>query len=161
MEVGLFNEEFKRGSDEDLTQRAINQGWKVVFRNDAICYHDWSTSLVTYFKKQAQNMIYEVKSILQHRELLRGKEEHPASLYIPLILMSALLLTPLWVIVNILWISLLSFLGLILYHVPQAIRIIRKHQDLTMFFFPIAINVRYVAWLIGLAIGIFRVAKHR
>jgi glycosyltransferase involved in cell wall biosynthesis len=161
MEAGLFNEELKRGSDEDLTQRAINLGWKVVFRNDALCYHDWDNSLVTYFKKQALNMIYEVKSILQHRELLGGKEEHPASLYIPLSLMFILLLAPMWVVVNALWIPLLSFLGLILYHVPQTIRVIRKHKDSTMIFFPLAINVRYIAWLIGLAIGIFRVAKHR
>jgi len=104
-------------------------------------------------------MVYEVKSILQHRELLGGKEEHPASLYIPLILMFTLLLAPVWVIINALWIPLLSFLGLILYHVPQAIRVIRKHKDLTMLFFPVAINVRYTAWLIGLGIGIINVLR--
>jgi len=158
-EIGLFNEELKRGSDEDLAQRAINVGWKVVFRNDVLCYHDWSTSIGTYFKKQALNMVYEVKSLLQHRELLRGKEEHPPSLYIPLLLMSVLLLVPIWVVVNALWIPLLSFLGLILYHTPQTIRIIRKHEDLTMLFFPIAINLRYIAWLSGLGIGILNLLR--
>jgi cellulose synthase/poly-beta-1,6-N-acetylglucosamine synthase-like glycosyltransferase len=161
MEVGLFNEELKRGSDEDLAQRAINAGWKIVFRKDAVCYHDWSTSIMTYFKKQALNMVYEVKSILQHKELLRGKEEHPASLYIPLIFMFTLLLGPLWILIDVLWIPLFSCLGLIVYHVPQTIRIIRKHKDLSMLLFPIAINIRYIAWLIGLGLGIFNVLRHK
>jgi len=162
MEVGLFNEELKRGSDEDLAHRAFKVGWKIVLSKNALCYHDWSSlSLRKYFKKQLLNMVYQVKSLFRHPELLGGKKQHPPSLYIPLVLMFLFILTPLWLLINIAWIPVLSLLGLILYHLPQTMRIIRKHKDWSMFLFPIVFNVRYVAWIIGIGIGLFRETTSR
>lgn len=154
-EVGLFNEALKRGSDEDLAHRAFKMGWKIALTKDALCYHE-GASLVKYFRKQVLNMVYEVKNFLQHPELLSGKGQHPPSLYIPLILTFLLILTPLWLLTNNAWVSILSFLGLMLYHAPQTIRIIRKHNDWSMLLFPIVFNVRYVAWIIGIGIGLIR-----
>jgi len=162
MEVGLFNEELKRGSDEDLAHRAFKMGWKIVLAKDALCYHDWSSlSLRKYIRKQLLNMVYQVKSLFRHPELLGGKEQHPPSLYIPLVLTFLFILTPIWLLINIAWVPVLSFLGLILYHLPQTIRIIRKHKDWSMLLFPVAFSVRYVAWLAGLAIGLIREVTRR
>ena len=161
-EIGLFNELLKRGSDEELAHRAIKAGWNIALRKDAQCYHNWASSPKKYFKKHVLNMMYEVDSVLQHPELLRGKDiAHPSSLYFPLVLTFLLFLTPLWVLVNSAWFSFFFLLGLILYHVPQAIRIIRKHRDFTMIFFPFAINVRYIAWLLGFIKGIIRSVRSR
>lgn len=157
IEIGLFNESLKRGSDEELAHRAIKDGWNIVLRKDAQCYHKWGSSPKEYFRKHVLNMMYEVDSVLQHPELLRGKDiAHPSSLYFPLVLTFLLFLTPLWLLVNSAWVSFLSLLGLILYHVPQAIRIVRKHKDFTMTFFAVAIIVRYVAWIVGIWIGLIR-----
>lgn len=158
--VGLFNEALRRGSDEELAQRAIKAGWKIVLRKDAMCYHE-GVSLIRYFKKQVSNTIYQVNNFLGHPELLRGKTQHPPSLYVPLLLTFLALFAPLWVLFNGVWVSLLALLGLIVYHTPHTIRIIRKHKEWSMVLFPIAINVRYVAWLIGLAIGVIREVMHR
>lgn len=152
-DVGLFDETLRRGSDEDLAQRALKVGWKIVFRKDAMCYHVWDP-LKQYFKKQVLNTLYEVKNFRRHPELLSGKEEHSSSLYIPLVLTFLLVLTPLWIITNVLWVSVLSFFGIILFHAPQTVRIIRKHGDWSMIFLSIAMIVRYFAWLIGLGIGL-------
>jgi len=155
MEVGFFNESLRRGSDEELAHRALKAGWKIILRKDALCYHDWASSLTKYFVKHVLNMLYEVDSILRYPELLRGKDiAHPLDLYVPLALTFLLVLTPIWLLVNSAWVSILSLLGLILYHLPQTKRIIRKHNDWSMFLFPVVINIRYVAWLIGLAIGL-------
>lgn len=159
-EVGLFNEALKRGSDEDLAHRAFRMGWKIVLRKDAMCYHE-GHSLVKYFKKQMLNMVYEVKNFLQHPELLSGKEQHPASLYIPLILTSLLILTPLWLLTNNAWVSIIALLGVILYHIPRTVRIIRKHRDWRLILLPVAVLVRYVAWLTGFVIGVFSELIHR
>ncbi|TET25314.1 MAG: hypothetical protein E3J73_06530 [Candidatus Bathyarchaeum sp.] len=106
-------------------------------------------------------MVYQIDNFLRHPELLRGKEQHPLSLYIPLILAFLIVVTPLWLIIGIPWISVLSALGLVLYHTPQAVRIIRKQGDWSMILFPIAFNVRYFAWLGGLVAGIVkRVTGH-
>ena len=160
-QVGLFDEKLRRGSDEDLAQRALKAGWKVVLQKDAVCYHEWVPSLRKYFKNQVSNMVYQIDNFLRHPELLRGKEQHPPSLYVPLMLASLIVLTPLWFLLNIAWVSLLSFLCLVLYHTPQAIRIIQKHRDWSMLLFPVAFNVRYFAWLTGLAIGFFGFLKGR
>lgn len=158
--IGLFNEALRRGSDEDLAQRALEAGWKVVLQKDAVCYHE-GVSLVKYFRKQVLNIIYEVKSFRQHPELLSGKEQHPRGLYIPLVLTFLLLLTPLWLLINSAWVSVLSLLGATLYHVPRTVRIIRKHEDWSMVLLPVAILVRYVAWLIGFVIALFSELIHR
>jgi len=155
-QVGLFNEGLKRGSDEDLAQRASKVGWKIVLRKDAVCYHDWVSSVKRYFKKQVANGIYEINNFLRHPELLRGKEQHPPSLYVPMFLTFLVFLAPVWFILGIVWVSLFAFLGLVLYHAPQTVRIIQKHRDWSMLLFPVAFNVRYVAWLTGLAIGIVK-----
>ncbi len=160
-QVGLFNEGLKRGSDEDLAQRASNAGWKIVLRKDAVCYHEWVSSVKRYFKKQMANGIYQINNFLRHPELLKGREQHPPSLYIPMLLISLVFLTPLWVLLNISWVALFAFIGLILYHTPQAIRIIRKHNDWNMLLFPVVFNLRYVAWLTGIVIGTARNIRGR
>ncbi len=160
-EVGLFNESLRRGSDEDLAHRAFKAGWKIVLRRDALFHHDWNFSFKKYFVKQILNTKYQVENFARHPELLRGKQQHPPTLYIPLILTFLLLLTPAWYLVDSLWVSVFSALGLIFYHLPQTVRIIRKHKEWSMVLFPIAINGRYVAWLIGLAIGVIGKVVHR
>jgi len=153
-QVGFFNEALRRGSDEDLAQRVLRAGWKIVLQKDAVCYHEWVPSLGKYFRNQVLNMVYQIKNFLWSPELMRGKEQHPVSLYVPLILAFLIVLTPLWVVLGVAWLALLAFLCLVLYHVPPAARIIQKHRDWSMLLFPVAFNVRYFAWLIGLAIGL-------
>jgi len=160
-QLGPFNEELKRGSDEDLAQRASKAGWKIVLRKDAVCYHEWVSSVRRYFKKQTANGIYEISNFLRHPELLRGREQHPPSLYIPMLLTGLFLLTPLWVLLGAFWVSLLAFVGLILYHAPQTVRIIRKQRDWSMLFFPVVFNIRYVAWICGIGVGLIREATSR
>jgi len=160
-QVGLFNEELKRGSDEDIAQRASKAGWKIVLRKDAVCYHEWVSSVRRYFKKQMANGIYEIDNFFRHPELLRGREQHPPSLYVPMLLASVVFLAPLWFLLGAMWVSLLAFAGLVLYHTPQTIRIIKKQKDWSMLLFPVAFNVRYFAWFIGLAIGLFSFLRDR
>lgn len=160
-EVSFFNEALRRGSDEDLAQRALRAGWKIVLQKDAVCYHEWVPSLRKYFKNQVLNMVYQIKNFLWNPELLRGKEQHPVSLYVPLILAFLIVLTPLWFVLNVAWLSFLAFLCLVLYHIPPAVRIIRKHRDWSMLLFPVVFNVRYFAWLTGLAIGFLGFLKGR
>jgi len=161
VEVGLFDEALRRGSDEDLAHRALKAGWKIVLQKDAVCYHDWDSSFRKLFKRWIRDMIYELKNFRRHPELLHGKKVHPPSLYIPLLLMLLFILTPLWLLFGVAWVSVLSVVGLVLYHTPRAVRVIRKHRDWTMLLLPIVLNARYVAYLIGLPIGIIDVAIHR
>lgn len=155
-QIGFFNESLKRGSDEDLAQRASKAGWKMVLKKEALCFHEWSSSIKRYFRKQMANGIYEIKNFLRHPELLHGKEQHPPSLYIPMLLTSVVFLAPMWLLLGVVWVSLLAFLGLVLYHTPQTIRIIKKQKDWSMILFPIVFNLRYIAWIIGIGIGLIQ-----
>lgn len=39
--IGLFDERFDYGSDSDFTWRAIDAGYKIRYKKDAIITHDW------------------------------------------------------------------------------------------------------------------------
>jgi len=160
-EVGLFDETLQRNSDEDLAHRALEAGWKIVLQKEAVCYHEWVPSLRKYFKNQVVTAVYEIDNFLLHPALLRGKKQHPPSLYIPVFLTGLVLLAPLWFLANFVWVPILAFTGLILFHVPQTVRIARKHKDRTMLLFPIVFNTRYVAWLIGFVIGGIKALRGR
>ena len=159
--VGFFDEKLKRNSDEDLAHSAFKDGWKLVLRKDAVCFHEWRASLRSYFKQQLGQGKYAVNIIRKAPELLFGKKVQSPSLYIPVIFTFLLLLTPVYFLVNYVWVSFFFSAILVIYHIPSAVRIITKHQDWTMLLLPIAINVRYVAWLVGLVIGIISQVVHQ
>lgn len=153
-QIGAFDEKLKRDSDEDLAHRAFKSGWKIVLRKDALCFHEWKGSFRSYFIQQVREGKYAVAIVRKAPDLLFGKEVQPSSLYIPLTLTVLLLLTPIFFWISSLWIPLLAFIGLIVYHLPATIRIIEAHGDLSMLLFPLAINLRYIAWIVGFAVGI-------
>jgi len=152
--IGLFDEKLKRSCDEDFAHRAFKRGWKLVVLRDAKCFHEWRASFGSYFKQQFGEGRYAVAIIRKAPELLLGTKIQSPSLYIPIVFTSLLFLTPLYFLVDLAWVSLVLLAGLFLYHVPPCIRILRKHRDWAMTFFPMAISVRYVAWILGLARGV-------
>ena len=153
-DVGFFDESLRRDSDEDFTHRVFKAGWKIVLQKDAICFHEWKSSLTSYFKQQMNEAKYAVKIFHKSPDLLLGKQVHPPRLYIPLILTFLLLLSPLFFLLNYSWFPLVLLACLFVFHAPSAIRVIRKNRDKSMLLLPIAISIRYVAWLFGLAIGV-------
>lgn len=153
-DIGFFNELLKRDSDENLAHRAHRKGWKIVFRKDAKCFHTWKGSLKSYFKQQLNDARYAVKIIREAPELLRGKKIQPVSLYVPVVLTFLLFLTPLYFLLSYVWLGPLLFICLVLYHVPSTIRVLHNHRDFVMLLFPLAINVRYIAWILGFAKGV-------
>ena len=155
-DVGFFDEKLKRDSDEDFAHRAFKAGWKIVLRKDAVCFHEWKSSLGAYFKQQLNEAKYAVTIFRKAPDLLLGKKVHQRSLYIPLIFTFLLFFSPVYFVLGYSWLSFLLLVALILYHLPSGIRIVKKHRDWSMFLLPIAINVRYVAWLMGLAAGMVK-----
>jgi len=153
-DVGFFDETLRRDSDEDFTHRVFKAGWKIVLRKDAVCFHEWKGSFRSYFKQQMNEAKYAVTIFRKAPDLLLGKKVHQRSLYIPLIFTFLLFFSPVYFVLDYPWLSFLLLAALVLYHLPSGVRIVRKHRDRSMFLLPIAINVRYVAWLIGLAIGL-------
>jgi len=152
--VGFFDEGLRRNSDEDLSHRAFKYGWKLIFRKDVMCFHDWRSSFGSYFMQQLYQGKYMVKIIRKAPSLLLGKRGQPAHLYVPIVLTFLLFLAPLYFFLNCIWVLTLLLAGLIVYHIPVTIRILNRHRDWAMLLFPIAINVRYVAWLMGFVAGI-------
>lgn len=162
-EVGLFDEKILWNCDEDLAYRAFKAGWKVLLIKEAVCLHDPSPSFREYFGKQLLTARFWIDIASRHSGLIRGTRVHPSSLYVPLILTLFVLIAPFLFLINLnwIWISGFAFVGLILYHLPKTVRIIRKHKDWVMVFFAVAIFFRYIAWLAGLAIGLINEVIHR
>lgn len=152
-DVGLFDERLRRDSDEDFVHRAFRAGWKIVLRKDAVCFHEWKSSFKSYFKQQLNEAKYAPTIFRKSPDLLLGKQIHQPSLYIPLILTLLLFLSPVYFLLNYAWLPLVLLAGLFAFHIPSAIRVVRKHREWSMLLLPLAISVRYVAWLIGLCAG--------
>lgn len=151
-DIGFFDESFKLGSDEDLTHRALKAGWKLVVKKDAICYHDFRGSFRSYFKQHHfREGWFQFKEIQKHPELIRGKKVYPAKLYIPLLLTFFLFIIPFLYFTDRILLFSFILLLFILYHLPEAIAITRRHREWKFLLFPAVILTRYVAWLLGFA----------
>jgi glycosyltransferase involved in cell wall biosynthesis len=151
-EIGFFDESFRLGSDEDLTHRALKSGWKLVVKKDAVCYHDFKGSFYSYFKQHHfREGWYQFKEIRKHPELIRGKKIYPAKLYIPLFLTFVLFIIPFIYFIDRILLFLFTLSLFIVYHIPEAIAITRKHREWKFLLFPLVILTRYVAWLLGFA----------
>jgi len=155
-DVGFFDESLRRDSDEDFAHRAFKVGWKIVLRKDAVCFHEWKSSFKSYFKQQLNEAKYATTIFRKSPDLLLGKRIHQPTLYIPVILTFLLFFSPVYFVLGYPWPSFFLLAALILYHLPSGVRVVKKHRDRSMFLLPIAINVRYVAWLIGLAAGVVK-----
>lgn len=73
-EAGGFNEEYKTASaeDNDLSYRALNNGYKLVFDMRAKVAHFHETSLWRYLKEQYKHGIWRVKLYRDHRDRVGG-----------------------------------------------------------------------------------------
>lgn len=151
-EIGLFDEKFKLGSDEDLAHRALSAGWKIVINKEAICYHDYRGSFRHYFKgHHLREGWFQFKEIQKHPELIRGKKIYPAKLYIPLFLTLFLFIIPFLYFTDRVTLFLVTLLLFVLYHIPETVAITRKHREWRFLLFPAVILTRYIAWLFGFA----------
>jgi len=151
-EIGFFDEKIINGYDLDLSHRAFKSGWKLVVQKDAVCYHDFKTSFRSYFRQHHfEEGWYQLKLILKHPELVYGKRVFPSRLYIPLFLASFLFIIPFLFFTDRIALFSLVLSLFILYHSPETIKILKKHREWIMLLFPIAILVRYIAWVVGFA----------
>lgn len=154
-EIGFFNEKLRYGSDVDLTHRVLKTKWKMVVRRDAICHHDFKGSFRYYFiGHHFREGWFHIKQIRRNPGLLRGKKIHPPKLYLPLFLTLCFFLVPFMYFTDRIILFLLVIVLFVLYHIPETVSILRRHREWKMLLFPMAIFIRYIAWLIGFTFSI-------
>jgi len=164
-ETGYFDEFFKQGGyDTEFSKRAIKAGWKIVLV-DAICFHEWRSSFTSYFKQQIQGGIAMTKVLRKHPDAIKGDEVIRTKFFsLAFLLTVSIFLWPLFLVIfypsylSLFWIPY----GILVFcHIPQAIRILRIHQNPQMVLFPFVIVLKYIAWLIGCVIAVIDILKKR
>jgi len=152
-EVGSFDEALSiSGYDIDFARRAHKQGWKIVVRKDAACFHDWRNSLSSYIKQQVREGRSEIKLLKRDPTLIFGSQIHPKRLIMPTFLTGLIFLCiPISLLVGKWSITLpfIFYFCMVTWHIPLSARIVRRHREPLLIFLPFVIIVRYVAWLIG------------
>lgn len=150
---GGFNEELTTGCDMEISHRALAIDWKIVLAKEAICYHLWKTSVKNYFVQQINYSKYLIKFMKISKNYTFKRNLQPINLYIPLLLAISCLFIPFFIYMNNLIAPIIILLSIILYHLPITFWILKIHNDARMILFPIAINIRYFAWIIGILLG--------
>jgi glycosyltransferase involved in cell wall biosynthesis len=68
--LNLFDERFRRSEDVELSYRAVQAGYRLVFRRDAIVFHRHPPTLVALLKKGFQHGFHSVRVLKRHRDFL-------------------------------------------------------------------------------------------
>ena len=164
-EIGYFDEFFTQGGyDTEFSKRAIKARWKIVLV-DAICYHEWRSSFKSYFKQQIQGGIAMTKVLRKHPDAIKGDEVIRSGFFLSVFLLTVLVfLWPLFLLIfypNYLSLFWIPYFILVLFHIPQTTRILRRHRDPRMVLFPFVIVLKYIAWLIGCVVAVKDILKKR
>lgn len=71
-ELNRFDERFRRTEDVDLSYRAVQAGYSLVFQPHAIVYHQNVGTLPALFRKGYQHGFYSVQARKRHEPFLAG-----------------------------------------------------------------------------------------
>ncbi|GAG20010.1 unnamed protein product, partial [marine sediment metagenome] len=68
LEVGMFDEDFIRGQDTDLSFRLCRMGYRVSYANEAVVYHRNEKTLRGIFKEGFTHGYWKSKFLKKHKE---------------------------------------------------------------------------------------------
>jgi len=152
-EVGGWAENLPSQYDTDFGYRIAEQGYKITYEPNAVCYHYNRPTLKAFYRQQLQYGKNTLKLYLKHKKLAKGDEITDAGMNIqPLLLLSAAVLFCLGFVpsLHLLWIGPPAILiGMLLYFTYSALKISHQFHDKTAMRLIILYFVRSVAWFNG------------
>lgn len=70
-EVGLFDESFRRCEDVDLSYRIFQSGYKIVYKPEAIVYHENEKNLLGLFREGYLHGFGSIRALKAHKDFLK------------------------------------------------------------------------------------------
>ena len=158
-EVGGFDESFTHasGEDNDLSYRVINNGYTLLFNENAKVAHCYPENLLKYLKQQLVHGYWRVKLHRMHPQTVKGDVYSGIFDYIqpPLFLVTLLLLPSVFITpFNILFLLLL--LTEVLLQLPFALGIVMRTGEKKYLFLILLTFLRGFYRSVGLLLGVVR-----
>jgi glycosyl transferase family 2 len=163
--VGLFDEDFGYGYDNDLSYRLRAAGYRLVLSRDAQSVHRWREGLLGYLVQQYGFGYGRIDLVAKHPERFGGDSVSPAGMMSHPLLMALSLLSLTAALsahaVGGAWhpfalVSATLAGGLALERLAAGIGAARRFHDATPLIFPFLHLGRDVAWVIAMTVWIVR-----
>lgn len=151
--AGRFNEGLINASlDADFNQRLIDSGYRLIFCPKAQVVHHYKDSLSGYLKRQY--------AYARYRIYLKGRDLYPQDIILSanVILCAGLFLLPVLFLFSPA-LTFYYFIFVILFQLPQAIKIYSLKKDRVLFAFPFIIILRNLVAAFGCFIGALEKAR--
>lgn len=158
-EVGLFDEDFTYGYDNDMSYRLVRAGYRLVFRKDALCDHYWKETLASYLKQQYHSAYGRMQLISRYPDKKGGDSvsglrmilQVPATLAALILIISGAILFWSGKTAILLYGGVLLGLLVIIDRFLFSIGVFRKQHDPTAFLIPLVHLIRNIVWCWALA----------
>lgn len=153
--TGFFDPAFKYGYDNDMSYRLQKAGYKLVFRQDAICDHYWKADLKNYIKQQYHSAYGRMQLIQKHKERVSGDSvsglrmivQVPLTLLFFTLLISGFIMSMFHISGRYLLLASLGVLSIILIdRIAFAMGIFKKQKDAAALFLPFVHLLRNTVW---------------
>lgn len=164
--VGLFDERFGYGLDNDLSYRMRSAGYRLVFTGAARSTHHWRTGLVGYARGQYGLGYGRLDLVAKHPSRVGGDTVSPLLMMLHPAMMTAalsslavagLLAATAHESQAALWVATGLTFALIVERAAAGIRAARRFGEPAALLFPIVHLVRDAAWVV--AIGVWSVRR--
>ncbi len=169
-QVGLFDETFGYGYDNDMSYRLRDAGYRLVFCPDARSIHRWREGFVGYIVQQYGFGYGRIDIVAKHPRRVAGDSVSPAGMMMHPLLMALALAGALaaavialaagpWRPVALCAVSLIG--ALIVERTIAAVRATRRFRDSTALLFPVLHLARDLAWVAAMVMWSARLVSRR
>ena len=160
--VGLFDERFGYGYDNDLSYRLRAAGYRLIFCRDAQSVHRWREGAIGYLRQQYGFGYGRIDLVAKHPRRLAGDSVSPAGMMShPLVmgiavtsLVSAMVAGGAWRLFALGGATLVA--GLLLERLAAGISAARRFHDPTPLVFPLLHLGRDLAWVAAIGMWLAR-----
>jgi glycosyltransferase involved in cell wall biosynthesis len=163
--VGLLDERFGYGYDNDLSYRLRDAGYRLIFRRDAESVHRWREGLSGYLLQQYGFGYGRIDLVARHPRRAGGDSVSPAGMMLHPVLMAAAILAligafltraaggPWWLLASA---SIALIAGLALERLAAGISAARRFRTFAPLLFPLLHLGRDLAWVAAIAVWLAR-----
>ncbi len=150
--VGLFDQNFRYGQDNELSYRIINAGYKLILSKKTFCSHFYPESFAGFMRQRAHGAFARMLLIKKHPKRWSGDRVSSLRYFLELPLGLLFLLSLITFLFNLdsLIFSVLIFLLIFVFQFDEIRFFVKNKKTLIGILMPFFIALRAVAWVSGI-----------
>lgn len=153
-DVGLFDETFKYGQDNDMSYRLIKKRYKLILLKDAECKHFWEETLSGYIEQRYHGALARMDIIKKHRDRIIGDKISGLNfiLQVPFTLLLILSFLISFFSSSLLVLPLILLIGVLSFSIQEAFYLTKIKKDVSCLLIPPIFLIRDIIWAYALVV---------